>query len=87
MGVSRREFATALGATAVAAGAVAQSSLPSVEATRAMVEAQGEVGVFADPEWLEMLREGLARNDQTRRVLQAYELSSDAEPVIAFARY
>ena len=34
-----------------------------------------------------MLREGLARNDQTRRVLQAYELSSDAEPVIAFARY
>lgn len=85
MSLSRREFATALGATAV--GVTAQRELPTRETVRALLEAQGPLGVFEDADWLELLREALPYNDQIRATLQAYELSSDAEPVIAFARY
>lgn len=60
---------------------------PTAERVQAMLDAQGGRGIFADPQWLELLREGIERNARTRALLRAYPLSDDAEPTITFARY
>ena len=43
--------------------------------------------MFADSEWLELLRHAIELNAQTRASLRRYSLSADAEPTITFARY
>ena len=52
-----------------------------------MLDAQGGRGLFADSEWLDLLRHAIELNAQTRASLRHYALSADAEPTITFVRY
>ena len=79
MTLSRREF-TAL-AYASAVGLSAQNSEGeriSTESVGAMLDAQGGRGLFADSEWLELLRHAIELNAQTRANLRRYSILAGA---------
>ncbi len=85
MTLSRREFTALVGAGAI--GLPAQGERLTTERVGEMLDALGGRGVFANPEWLEMLREAIERTEGMTATIRGYAHSSDAEPSILFARY
>ncbi len=88
MTLSRREFTALVGAGAVRLSAQStEGERISTESVGAMLDAQGGRGIFADSEWLELLRHAIELNAQTRASLRSYALPADTEPTITFVRY
>jgi hypothetical protein len=80
MKVSRREFAILAGAAASSAqSASREEALP-------LLEAEGKLGIFEAPEWLDLLREAITLSRETRAVLRSYPLANHAEPALTFPR-
>ena len=88
MTLSRREFTALVSASAVRLSSQnIEGERLSTESVGAMLDAQGGRGLFADSEWLDLLRHAIELNAQTRASLRHYALSADAEPTITFLRY
>ena len=88
MTLSRREFTALVGASALRLSAQSsEGERISTESVGAMLDAQGGRGIFADSEWLELLRHAIELNAQARANLRRYALSADTEPTITFVRY
>ena len=88
MTLSRREFTALVGASTLRLTAQTSEGEPiSTQSVGALLDAQGGRGMFADSEWLELLRRAIELNAQTRASLRRYSLSADTEPTITFARY
>jgi hypothetical protein len=90
---TRREFATLLGA-AVAFPALwerveaefEQTGEVSAEVTLALLDAQGERGIYADPNHLEELRAALGRKFRDHKIIRAFKVPEDVQPLISFKR-
>ena len=88
MTLSRREFTALVGASTLRLTAQNnEGERISTESVGAILDAQGGRGLFADSEWLELLRRAIELNAQTRASLRRYDLSADTEPTITFTRY
>ncbi len=88
MTLSRREFTSLAYASAVGLSAQnTEGERISTKSVGAMLDAQGGRGLFADSEWLELLRHAIELNAQTRASLRRYALTADTEPTITFLRY
>jgi len=88
MTLSRREFTALVSASAVRLSSQnIEGERISTESVGAILDAQGGRGLFADSEWLELLRRAIELNAQTRASLRRYDLSADTEPTITFTRY
>lgn len=86
--LSRREFTALVGASALGHSSQNPAGEPvTAETARVLLDAHGGGGIFADGEWLELLRRALELNAETRARLRRYSPSSDTEPTITFVRY
>jgi hypothetical protein len=93
MKITRRRFASFLGAGALTHPAWAQAvrevqeeGRVSAEAARALLDAQGDRGIFGDSEWFELLRRALELAIETREILRTYPIPDDVDPAITFKR-
>lgn len=89
---TRRAVTQALGLLATSplwdvalAEAEAQRTV-SADTVRALLEAQGEPGIFADPARFEELRSAVARTAAHVAALSAFPVSDDVPPAIGFRR-
>jgi hypothetical protein len=90
---TRRQFAAMLGATVAypslwerAAAEFEQSGEVSADVTLALLDAQGERGIFADPKHLDELRAALARKFRDHKIVRSFPLPDDIEPLLGFRR-
>lgn len=92
MRTSRRSFAAVLGAMASAplwdvAVAEAQSQgAVSAETVRALLDAQGGRGIFAEPQRFEELRSAVGRAARNVAALRAFPVPDDVPPAVMFRR-
>jgi hypothetical protein len=89
---TRRTFAQTLGLLATSplwdlavAEAQAQRAV-SAETVRALLEAQGGPGIFADPARFEELRSAVARTATHVAALRAFPVGDDVPPAVMFRR-
>ena len=93
MAQNRREFAALLG-TAVAfpslweraAEEYEQTGEVSADTTLALLDAQGERGIFAEPRHLDELRAALGRKLRDHRIIRAFKIPEDVQPLTFFKR-
>jgi hypothetical protein len=89
---TRREFAAMLGAAAFptlwerAAEEYEQTGEVSTDTTLALLDAQGERGIFSDPKHLEELRAALGRKFRDHKIIRAYKIPEDVQPLVHFKR-
>ena len=90
---TRREFATMLGAAVAlptiwerAAEEYEQTGEVSVDTTLALLDAQGERGIFADSKHLEELRAALGRKFRDHKIIRAFKVPEDVQPLLHFKR-
>ena len=90
---TRREFAAMLGATVAfpglwqrAAQEFEQTGEVSADTTLALLDAQGERGIFADPKHLEELRAALGRKFHDHKIIRAFKVPEDVQPLLHFKR-
>ena len=90
---SRRSFALwmgALGASSLlwdhAVADVEAQGTVSDEVVRAMLEAQGGPGIFADPARFAELKSALGRTAQRLATMRAFPVPADVAPAIGFRR-
>lgn len=89
---TRREFAAMLGAAAFpalwerAATEFEQTGEVSADTTLALLDAQGERGIFADPKHLEELRAALGRKFHDHKIIRAFKVPEDVQPLLQFKR-
>jgi len=92
METSRRTFATLLGALAAAPlwdQAVTEAQTQgtvTAETLRALLDAQGGAGIFADPARFAELQSAVTRSAITVAALRAFEVPTDVPPAIMFSR-
>jgi hypothetical protein len=90
---SRREFASMLGA-AIAIPRLWERAVEEFEQTGevtsdtalALLDAQGERGIFAEPTHLDELRAALGRKIRDHKIIRAYPVPEDVQPLIYFKR-
>jgi len=63
---------------------VEQTQEVSAETARAILDLQGVRGIFDQPEHFEALRAALGRKIRDHRILRAFELPQDIEPILNF---
>ena len=92
MDPTRRRFAQTLGLLATSplwdlavTEAQAQRTV-SAETVRALLEAQGGPGIFADPARFEELRSAVARTATNLAALRAFPVADDVPPAVMFRR-
>ncbi len=90
---TRREFAAMVGAAVASPGlwgrAVAefeQTGEVSQDTALALLDAQGERGIFAEPAHLDELRAALARKIRDHKMIRSVEIPGDIEPLLGFRR-
>lgn len=90
---SRREFATLLGATVAfpslwerAEQEFQQTGEISSETALALLDAQGERGIYADAKHLQELREALGRKFRDHRIIRSFKIPEDVQPAVHFKR-
>lgn len=90
---TRREFATLLGAAVAfprlwerAEEELEQTGEVSADTTMALLDAQGERGIFADPKHLEELRAALGRKLRDHKIIRAFKVPEDVQPLVYFKR-
>ena len=90
---NRREFATMLGAAMTfpklwerAVEEYEQTGEVSADLALALLDAQGERGIFAEPKHLEELRAALGRKIHDHKIIRAYKVPEDVQPLIYFKR-
>jgi hypothetical protein len=93
MNQTRREFATMLGAAVAfpslwerAAEEFEQTGEVSADTTLALLDAQGERGIFADPKHLDELRAALGRKFRDHKIIRAFKVPEDVQPLLHFKR-
>jgi len=93
MNSSRRKFAALLG-TAVAyptlweraAAEYEQTGEVTSDTALALLDAQGERGIFSEPKHLDELRAALARKIRDHKIIRAFPVPEDVQPLIYFKR-
>lgn len=89
---TRREFAAILGAAAIpslwerAEGEFEQTGEVSADTALALLDAQGERGIFAEPENLKELRAALGRKFKDHKIIRSFKVPDDVEPILGFRR-
>jgi hypothetical protein len=90
---SRREFATMLGAAVTfpslwgrAVEEYEQTGDVSADMAMALLDAQGERGIFAEPKHLDELRAAIGRKIRDHKIIRAFPISEDIQPLIYFKR-
>ena len=90
---NRREFATLLGAAVTfpilwekAEAEFEQTGEVSTDTTLALLDAQGERGIYSDPNHLEELRAALGRKFRDHKIIRAFKVPEDVQPLISFKR-
>jgi hypothetical protein len=93
MSQNRREFAALLGAAIAfprmwerAVAEYEQTGEVSADTTLALLDAQGERGIFADPKHLDELRAGLGRKIRDHKIIRAFNVPEDVQPLTFFKR-
>lgn len=92
METSRRDFALLLGTLASAPlwdRAVAEAETQgtvTADTVRALLDAQGGAGIFADPARFEELRSAVTRSAMTVAALRAADVPADIPPAVMFSR-
>ncbi len=93
MKYSRRKFGLALGAAAIspnlweaAAAEVEEKGEISRERVMALLDAQGERGIYEDSELFEELRTALAFKLKEHKILRDFPVPDDVEPLLGFQR-
>ena len=90
--MKRREFAAMLGAVALpslwerAEEELQQTGEVSADTALALLDAQGERGIFADPKHLDELRAALGRKLRDHKIVRAFKVPEDVQPLIYFRR-
>lgn len=90
---TRREFAAMLGAAVAypslwerAAAEFEQTGEVSADTALALLDAQGERGIFAEPKYLDELRAALGRKFRDHKLVRSVKLPDDIEPILGFRR-
>jgi hypothetical protein len=90
---NRREFAGLLGAAVAfpslwerAVEEYEQTGEVSADTTLALLDAQGERGIFAEPRQLDELRAALGRKLRDHRIIRAFKVPEDVQPLTFFKR-
>ena len=93
MKCNRRKFGMALGAAALtpalweaAASEVETHGKVSSELVLALLDAQGERGIYEDPERFEQLRMALTFKINEHRIIREFPVPDDVEPLLFFQR-
>ena len=93
MNRSRRKFATLLGAAVAyptlwerAAAEYEQTGEVTADTALALLDAQGERGIFSDPKHLDELRAALGRKIRDHKIIRAFPVPEDVQPLIYFKR-
>jgi hypothetical protein len=92
METSRRSFAALLGALAAAPlwdQAVAEAQTQgtvTADTLRALLDAQGGAGIFADPARFAELQSAVTRSAITVAALRAFDVPADVPPAVMFSR-
>ena len=90
--MKRREFAAMLGAVAFPSlwergmEEYEQTGEVSADIALALLDAQGERGIFADPKHLDELRAALGRKFRDHKIIRAFKVPEDVQPLIYFRR-
>ena len=93
MKTTRRKFASLLGA-AVAYPTLWERAVEEYEQTGdvssdlalALLDAQGERGIFADPKHLDELRAAIGRKVRDHKIIRAFKVPEDVQPILHFKR-
>ncbi len=89
---TRREFAAMLGAAALpglwakAEAEFEQTGEVSADIALALLDAQGERGIFDDPKHLDELRAALGRKFRDHKIIRAFKVPEDVQPLTYFRR-
>ena len=90
--MKRREFAAALGVVAFpslwgrAEEEFQQTGEVSAETALALLDAQGERGIFADSKHLDELRAALGRKLRDHKIIREFKVPEDVQPLTYFRR-
>ena len=90
---TRRQFGAILGAAVAFPGLwgraekeYEQAGEVSADTTLALLDAQGERGIYADSKHLEELRAGLGRKIRDHKIIRAFPIPEDVQPLTYFKR-
>ena len=90
---TRREFGAILGAAVAfpslwkrAEEEYEQTGEVSADMTLALLDAQGERGIFSEPKHLDELRAGLGRKIRDHKIIRAFPVPEDVQPLTYFKR-
>jgi len=93
MNPTRREFTTFLGAAVAlpslwerAAAEFEQTGEVSSETTLALLDAQGERGIYDDSKHVDELRAALGRKFRDHKMIRAFKVPEDVQPLLHFKR-
>jgi hypothetical protein len=93
MNQTRRKFAAMLGAAvayptlwARAVEEYEQTGDVSADVALALLDAQGERGIFADPKHLDELRAALGRKIRDHKIIRSFKVPEDVQPILYFKR-
>ena len=93
MNPSRREFAALLGAAVAyprfwekAVEEYEQSGEVSTDTLLALLDVQGERGIFSEPRHLEELRAAVGRKIRDHKIIRAVHVPDDVQPILTFNR-
>ena len=93
MNQTRREFAAMLGAAVSlphlwerAVEEYEQTGEISADLATALLDNQGERGIFADPKHLDELRAALGRKIRDHKMIRAIKVPEDVQPLLSFKR-
>lgn len=90
--MKRREFAAALGVAVFpsllgkAEAEFQQTGEVSAETAVALLDAQGERGIFSDPKHLAELRAALGRKFRDHKIIREFKVPEDVQPLTYFRR-
>jgi hypothetical protein len=90
---TRREFASLVGAAVAwptlwerAVGEFEQTGDVSSDLALALLDAQGERGIFADPKHLDELRAAIGRKIRDHKIIRSFKVPEDVQPLLYFKR-
>ena len=90
---SRRKFATMLGAAMAfpkvwerAVEEYEQTGEVAADTTLTLLDMQGERGIFAEPKHLDELRAALGRKIRDHKIIRAFKVPEDVQPLTYFKR-
>ena len=90
---TRREFAAILGAAVAFPNLMERASMEyeqtgevSADTALALLDAQGERGIYADTAHLEELRAALSRKFRDHKIIRAFAIPEDVQPLTFFKR-